>query len=89
MSFRPICLPEDLKAARLEKGLTQIDVCARLEEYGIYVTQGALSKIENGQRSLSLDEALALIHILDKVSWFKVSRAEFEQWKADAKELAK
>lgn len=55
---------ENLRRLRMERGLTQEQVAAKLQVGGCDVTRSALAKIEVGQRHLYVDEVKALREIL-------------------------
>ena len=55
---------QNLRALRLEQGLTQEQLAARLQVLGEDITRSALAKIEVGQRHLYPDEIKALREIL-------------------------
>lgn len=57
-------LGENLRRLRLEKGLTQEQVAAKLQVMACDVTRSALAKIEVGQRHVYVDELKALHEIL-------------------------
>ena len=57
-------LGENLRRLRLEKGMTQEQVAAKLQVRGCDVTRSALAKIEVGQRHVYVDELKALHEIL-------------------------
>lgn len=54
----------NIRRLRVERGLTQDQVSARLQVLGCDVTRSALAKIEVGQRHLYVDEVKALREIL-------------------------
>lgn len=56
---------ENLRRLRMERGLTQEQVAAKLQVGGCDVTRSALAKIEVGQRHLYVDEVKALREILN------------------------
>lgn len=56
---------ENLRRLRMERGLTQEQVAAKLQVGGCDVTRSALAKIEVGQRHLYVDEVKALRGIFD------------------------
>lgn len=56
---------ENLRRLRMERGLTQEQVAARLQVRDCDVTRSALAKIEVGQRHLYVDEVKALREILN------------------------
>ena len=53
-----------IKRIRLQRGLTQEEVAARVQTRGCDLTRSALAKIEVGQRHLYPDEILLLKEIL-------------------------
>ncbi len=57
-----------LRRLRMEKGLTQERLAARLQLLGCDITRSALAKMEAGQRYVYLDELTALHKALN-VSW--------------------
>src|SRR5689334_11731469 len=57
---------ERAKAARIEAGITQVQLQERLEaEFGIKLDSSGITRIEAGQREPRLSEALAIAAILD------------------------
>jgi transcriptional regulator with XRE-family HTH domain len=57
---------ERAKAARIEAGMTQVQLQERLEaEFGIKLDSSGITRIEAGQREPRLSEALAIATILD------------------------
>jgi transcriptional regulator with XRE-family HTH domain len=57
---------ERAKAARIEAGMTQVQLQERLEaEFGIKLDSSGITRIEAGQREPRLSEALAIAAILD------------------------
>lgn len=56
---------ENLRRLRMERGLTQEQVAAKLQVGGCDVTRSALAKIEVGQRHLYVDELKTLREIFD------------------------
>ena len=59
---------ERLRAARREKGMTQIDLADQMAELGFPWTQPTVARVEGGRRRLSLAEAHALMDILEQNS---------------------
>ena len=55
----------NLRRLRMERGLTQEQVTARLQLAGCDLTRSALAKIEAGQRHVYPDELYALRNALD------------------------
>lgn len=55
----------NLRQLRMERGLTQEQVAARLQLAGCDLTRSALAKIEAGQRHVYPDELYALRNALD------------------------
>ena len=55
----------NLRQLRMERGLTQEQVTARLQLAGCDLTRSALAKIETGQRHVYPDELYALRNALD------------------------
>lgn len=55
----------NLRQLRMERGLTQEQVTARLQLAGCDLTRSALAKIEAGQRHVYSDELYALRNALD------------------------
>lgn len=53
-----------IRAAREEKAFSQEKVVERLKQYGINMSRETLSKIENGNRSISAVELNSLCNIL-------------------------
>ena len=56
---------ENLRRLRMERGLTQEQVSAKLQVRDCDVTRSALAKIEVGQRHVYVDELKALREIFD------------------------
>ena len=54
-----------LKEARAARGMTQRDLAERLAAIGQPMTQAAVTRIERGERRVSLDEAIAIAAVLD------------------------
>ncbi len=42
-----------IKAARQAAGMTQKDLCVKLELMAVYICRGSLSRIENGTRTVN------------------------------------
>src|SRR5215217_6949878 len=57
---------ERLRAARRERGMTQIDVADQMAELGFPWSQPTVARVERGRRRLSLAEAHALMDILEQ-----------------------
>lgn len=57
-------LSAKIRAAREEKAFNQSEVVEKLMEYGVKMSRETLSKIENGNRSISAVELNALCNIL-------------------------
>jgi len=57
---------ERLRAARRERGMTQIDVADQMTELGFPWSQPTVARVERGRRRLSLAEAHALMDILEQ-----------------------
>ena len=57
---------ERLRAARLERGMTQIDLADQMVELGFPWSQPTVARVERGRRPLSLAEAHALMDILEQ-----------------------
>lgn len=55
----------NIRRLRMERGLTQDQVAAKLQVRGCDVTRSALAKIEVGQRHVYVDELKALREIFD------------------------
>jgi transcriptional regulator with XRE-family HTH domain len=55
---------ENLRRVRMEKGLTQEQLAARLQTSGVDITRSTLAKIEAGQRHTYLDELICLQKVL-------------------------
>ena len=55
----------NIRRLRMERGLTQDQVSAKLQVRGCDVTRSALAKIEVGQRHVYVDELKALREIFD------------------------
>jgi len=57
---------ERLRAARQERGMTQIDLADQMAELGFPWSQPTVARVERGRRPLSLAEAHALMDILEQ-----------------------
>lgn len=55
----------NIRKARLEKGLSQAELAARLTAFGITTDVVRLSKIESGIWGVTLSEMLAFSEVLD------------------------
>ena len=55
---------ELLRRARMDRGLTQVDVADDMAQLGFRWTQPTVARVENGRRHLSLAEARALMDVL-------------------------
>jgi transcriptional regulator with XRE-family HTH domain len=53
-----------LRETRIARGVSQADLARRMSEQGRPLNKAAVLRIENGERRISLDEALALAAIL-------------------------
>lgn len=62
---REIEIAKKIKAAREEKGLSQVEVVEKIAKKNINMSRETLSKIENGNRTISAIELNALCKILD------------------------
>lgn len=63
-------LSRRLKIVREEAGITQREVAAWMTAEGFPMVQSTITKIEKGQRPVSLNEAVALAGVLDVgLSW--------------------
>ena len=71
-------LGRKIRALREERGLSQLKVVERLEDYGIKMSRETLSKIENNSRSISAVELKALSRVLnvDMNDFFEEEEAE-------------
>lgn len=49
---------------RREKKITQKEVCEKMQEIGLFLSQSALSKIESGERCVRDGEVLMLAYVL-------------------------
>jgi transcriptional regulator with XRE-family HTH domain len=79
---------ERAKAARLRAGLTQQQVCDRLEEEAeVELDTSAITRIEAGQREPRLGEALAIAQVLGFALDNLVPRAELDFYMSDVKRL--
>ena len=56
---------ELLRKARLNRGMTQIDVADEMLQRGFRWSQPTVARVENGRRQLSLAEGRALMDILE------------------------
>ena len=66
MDFEYDCLiGNNIKRLREEKGLTQEQLAARLQTYGLDITRSGLSKIEIGQRHIYSYEIKAIKEIFN------------------------
>lgn len=65
--FGPIgrLVAENVQDLRERSRLKQADVVERLSEQGVKMLKTTLSKIENGQRSITVDELVALAYVLE------------------------
>ena len=61
-------LGQNIRRLRMERGLSQEQVAARLQVHGCDVTRSALAKIEAGQRHIYPDE-LRLLRDIFNVSF--------------------
>lgn len=57
---------ENIRKARLQRGLSQEQLAAKLQISGCDITRSALAKMEVGQRHIYADELKALKQILKK-----------------------
>ena len=57
---------ENIREARLQRGLSQEQLAAKLQISGCDITRSALAKMEVGQRHIYADELKALKQILKK-----------------------
>ena len=71
-------LGRKIRALREKRGLSQLKVVERLEDYGIKMSRETLSKIENNSRSISAVELKALSRVLnvDMNDFFEEEEAE-------------
>jgi transcriptional regulator with XRE-family HTH domain len=77
---------ERAKAARLRAGLTQQQLCDRLdEEADVELDTSAITRIEAGQREPRLGEALAIARVLGFALDNLVPRAELDFYMSDVK----
>ena len=53
-----------LHCLRREKGITQLEICLKIQAGGVPLSQSALSKIEAGERRVRDGEVLLLAHAL-------------------------
>ncbi len=53
-----ILFASQIREQRMKKGLSQHRLCISLQIYGIYVSQGYISRLESGQRK---DPSIAII----------------------------
>ncbi len=57
---------ERMKKARLDAGMTQLQLSQRLELMAIYICRGSISRIENGEREVTdieIDGISSVLHI--------------------------
>lgn len=54
-----------IKELRLKNNLSQIELCARLEVQGVYISRSSISKIENQKRIVTDIELIALAQALN------------------------
>lgn len=54
-----------IKKARIKAGLSQKELSARLETEAVYICRGSLSRIENGERTVTDIEIDAISRILN------------------------
>ena len=58
-------LAKRVEQVRKARGLTQRDVAQRLANLGVSMHQTAIAKIENGERKVTVEDALLLAAVLD------------------------
>jgi transcriptional regulator with XRE-family HTH domain len=58
-------LAQNLRAIRTERGLSTYALTARLKEIGWVIHQGGITRIEQGQRHVDVDDLVALAVALD------------------------
>jgi len=56
---------KNIKRLRLERNFKAVDVIAKMQLDGVYVTTGIFSKVENGRNNPSVDMLIALTHIFE------------------------
>ena len=56
---------ENLKKARIKAGLSQKELSGKLEIEAVYVCRGSISRIENGERTVTDIEIDALSKVLE------------------------
>ena len=56
---------ENIKKLRKAKGLTQLEVIAKLHLLGLEMTQSTYSKLETNRMNIRVSELVALAQILD------------------------
>lgn len=56
---------ERMRKARIKAGLSQKELSERLETEAVYVCRGSISRIENGERTVTDIEINAISNILD------------------------
>lgn len=56
---------ERIKEARMKAGLSQKDLSEKLETEAVYVCRGSLSRIENGERTVTDIEVDAISKVLN------------------------
>lgn len=56
---------DNVRALRLERGMSQRELSEKLETYGIYVCRGSISRIEEKQRTVTDIELFGLSRIFD------------------------
>jgi len=73
-------LAVNVRKLREHRGLSQGDLALRMIAQGFAFTQATISKIEAGQRSVKVSEAIALGHALDMRGWGQLTaRPEISQ----------
>ena len=58
-------LGENIRALRLQRGIRNKDIVARLQVMGVEISTGTYSKVEMGLNNPSVDLLIALTEILD------------------------
>lgn len=62
--LQDVSIGDNLRALRKARGLTQMDVCAQMAQYGRPMLQSTYAQIETGARNIFVSDLIALRHIL-------------------------
>ena len=66
-----------IRQARIQKGMSQLQLSEQLELLAVYVCRGSISRIENGERAVTDIEIEAIAKIL------KVSPNDLFEWSSN------